>query len=668
MVNTITNQKFWRGNPNIPSSKTKERVSRKEYDFRVSELRKCKADICYFAEKYFYILSSDEGKHIINLYEKQKELLRLLTTENRLVILSSRQSFKTTTYTIFCLWLVSFFADKKILIVANKQKTSLEILQRIRFAYELLPSWVKPSVELYNRGMIQFVNNCSIEGEATSSNSARSKSASVLIVDEAARIAPNIINEFWMSSYPIISSGKNSKVIMVSTPNGVSGLYFDTYSTAKNVGEKKILGDWVRFRVDWWDVPTRDKEWKRQTLQSMSEEEFAQEFGNSFLSSSTPTLLPFDKIEQYRRFISSKLWFPPKQICIRNHKDHFIKQWMPARKDRTYIIAVDSAEGLQQDFSVCRVLDVTNTKNIIECATFSSNTTSIKDFTFIAHTMAIMYNQPFIISEKNGMNKAFLELITGEPYNYDNLVSISVKPGDVGVHSNPFIKNKAALWLRHIILKEDQNITLFDDRLVDEMPFFIQKGIKKHKSFSAMTGKHDDQMCTFLWAIYCIHPDVVEDYFQIVDEGKNRTGEREIYQLAQLNATTAINPAIISLTEQAKNKEELEQDDLDNEQDLSFDPDDNIIEQDQINELKSEQTTSLEEKYTKAVKEQKLRQQLGAIYTPEKGIKIAIEAGTLWEDMFKDEDEGNHGMRLDPEGGMVGFIQNTLDDLYNERQ
>jgi hypothetical protein len=658
--------KFWRGNTNIPSAQTKERVSRSEYDFRVAEIKKCKADIIYFAEKYFYILSPDRGKHIIELYDKQKELLNLLTTENRIVVLSSRQSFKTTTYTIFCLWLVSFFADKKILIVANKQKTSLEILSRIRFAYELLPVWVKPSVELYNRGLIQFTNNSTIEGEATSSNAARGKSASVLIVDEAARIAPNILEEFWMSTYPIISSGKNTKVIMVSTPNGVSGLFYDTYSTAKNVGEKIYKGDWVRFRVDWWAVPTRDKDWKRQTLQSISEEEFAQEFGNSFLSSSTPTLIPFDKIEEYRRFISSKLWFKPKTICIRNDKDHYIKQWFPARKDRTYIIAADGAEGLQQDFSVCRVLDVTNTTNIFECASFSSNTTSIKDFVFIVYTIAVMYNQPFIISEKNGMNKAFLELIAGEPYQYENLVSISVNPGQTGVHSNPFIKNKAALWMRHIILKQNQSVFLFDDRLIDEMPFFIQKGLKRHKSFSAMSGKHDDQMCTLLWALYCLHPDVIEDYFQIVTEGVSPTGEREFLQLAQLNATTAINPNVICLEEQAKTKEEIEQDETAEMGDLNFDVDDTVVDINNVNQLKSEQTSTMEEQYTSMVKEQRLRQQLGNRIPIKPGTKIDIEANIIWENAIPDEDDSNHGTRLDPESFGIGFVSNTLSDMSDE--
>lgn len=154
-----------------------DKISREEFEYRISEIAKCKRDICYFAEKYFKIINLDAGLMTIKLYPKQKELLKFFAGEKRCIVLASRQSSKTTTYTIYALWLCMFFSEKKIMLLANKADTALEILQRIRLAYEYLPTWLKSSVVVWNKGEIIFSNRSAIKGFATASDAARGFSA-----------------------------------------------------------------------------------------------------------------------------------------------------------------------------------------------------------------------------------------------------------------------------------------------------------------------------------------------------------------------------------------------------------------------------------------------------------------------------------------------------------
>lgn len=151
--------------------------SKEEFEFRVREIAKCKRDICYFAEKYFKIINLDAGITTIKLYEKQKELLKFFVNEKRVITLAARQSSKTTTYTIYALWLTMFHPEKKIMLLANKADTALEILGRIRMAYEYVPKFLKPGVFVWNKGEIVFANRSAIKGFATASDAARGYSA-----------------------------------------------------------------------------------------------------------------------------------------------------------------------------------------------------------------------------------------------------------------------------------------------------------------------------------------------------------------------------------------------------------------------------------------------------------------------------------------------------------
>lgn len=154
-----------------------QQLTREQFEFQIMEIAKCKRDICYFAEKYFKIINLDTGLTTIKLYPKQKDLLKFFTGEKRCIVLASRQSSKTTTYTIYALWLCMFHHEKKIMLLANKNDTVLEIISRIRLAYEYLPAWLKSSVVTWNKGEIVFSNRSAVKGFATASDAARGFSA-----------------------------------------------------------------------------------------------------------------------------------------------------------------------------------------------------------------------------------------------------------------------------------------------------------------------------------------------------------------------------------------------------------------------------------------------------------------------------------------------------------
>jgi len=175
---------FYLNNPSLPTEKT-------EFEWTpemLKELKKAGKDIISFAEKFFYIVNLDRGKEVIKLYKAQKRVLKSLVKNNRVVLLSSRQAGKTTLVTIFALWYTCFNKDKSILIVANKEKTAIEILGRIRVAYELLPNWIKPGVKDYSKTNIVFANDSRIYVSTTASSAGRSSSINCVDGDSVVTI------------------------------------------------------------------------------------------------------------------------------------------------------------------------------------------------------------------------------------------------------------------------------------------------------------------------------------------------------------------------------------------------------------------------------------------------------------------------------------------------
>ena len=222
----------------------------------IAEVKKCKDDIMYFAEKYFYIVTLDEGKQKIDLYPAQKRALKSLQKYRFNVINASRQSGKTTLMTIYALWMTCFDEFKRVVIVANKEGTAIMILRRVALAYEELPNWLKPGVAQYGKKEIILGNHSSIGISTTTGSAVRGDTVNCIIIDEAAHIDDHLMNEFWGSVIPVISSSKKrtTKIFMVSTPKGTGNLYYEIFTKAKK-GDADNNMTWHAEEIHWQDVP-----------------------------------------------------------------------------------------------------------------------------------------------------------------------------------------------------------------------------------------------------------------------------------------------------------------------------------------------------------------------------------------------------------------------------
>ena len=520
--------------------------SKEEFEEMILAIAKSKRDIVWWAEHFFRIVSLNTGLGVIKLYDKQKDMLRHLVDHDRNIVLSSRQTGKTTTYTIFLLWLATLFPEKKIMVCANKLQTSIEIMDRLRIAYEYIPKFLKPGVTVYNKAEISFANKSTIRAFATSSSASRGFSAQVVVIDEMAFIPKNVIDEFFASVMPVVSSAKNSKVIVVSTPNGTSGLYYDIWQEANSKERSKNKEGWSPFRVDWFEVPGRTEEWKEKQIASIGIQRWNQEFGNEFQSSSnTAKLIPDDKIEQFRKSLSdfkSQNFLPKKQrIVSQDEKELFeFDMWHEFEPQKTYAASMDISEGVGQDASVLYIWDITDLENIKMCAKFSDNRISLVQFAYVARKMLALYNDPPLAGERNGVSAGTMDSLR-ITYGYDNIVREN-KKNEAGIYSHVTVKERACQWAKTMITTRGINFTIYDKELVDEMGIFCRKDTKgKHLIYEALPGSnsHDDHMMSFIWLTYILNPDIIDKYFVVCQTFADDFGNIYPKILQPLNAYTS---------------------------------------------------------------------------------------------------------------------------------
>ena len=259
----------------VESSFTKEEIL---------EYKKCMNDPCYFARKYIKIISLDEGLVPFELYPYQEKMFDHFNDNRFSIVLACRQSGKSISSVVYLLWYAVFHPEKTIAVLANKGATAREMLARVTLALENLPFFLQPGCRALNKGSIEFSNNSRIIAAATSGSSIRGMSVNLLFLDEFAFVERAA--EFYTSTYPVISSGKDTKVIITSTANGIGNTYHKIWE-----GAVQKVNEYKAFTVNWWDVPGRDEEWKRQTISNTSQLQFDQEFGNCLESRSQITVL-----------------------------------------------------------------------------------------------------------------------------------------------------------------------------------------------------------------------------------------------------------------------------------------------------------------------------------------------------------------------------------------
>ena len=493
------------GNKNLPTD-------RAEFEWTptmVASLKKCKKNLLHFAENFFTIVNLDRGKEKISLFPCQKKVLRSLRDNRFNIVLASRQIGKTTLMTIYALWIASFQEDQRILVVANKEQTAINIFKRIRLAYEQLPNWIKPGVLEYGKTAMTLSNGSSIGISTTSSDAGRGDSCNVLILDEMAFIDNHLVEAFWKSVYPIISSSKKSKIFIASTPNGTGNLFHDLYSN----GVKGKNG-WTPVRVDWWEVPGRDEQWKADTIQSLgSSQIFDQEFGCQFIETGESVL---DE-ELVRR--TSLTLQQPKHLF----DEGCYKVWSLPDESRTYSIGVDISEGVGDAATVVQVLDITDLTDIEQVAVYCNDRISPYNFTTKLLEILQQWGDPPALIERNNCGAQVVDTLKNV-YGYENIVnyspSKSVQVDRPGVIAHTNTKYKGVMNMKYW-LSEVYAITIHDVQTLEELKTFVRYPNGTWKAIKG-TNVQDDRVMSLIWALMILEVGITEQYFEIEEFDKNQ--------------------------------------------------------------------------------------------------------------------------------------------------
>ena len=366
----------------------------------LKEYMKCADDPVYFAEQYIKIVHVDHGLIPMDMYDYQKDITRKITDSRRVAVLTSRQAGKTTTAVAVILHYILFNEFKTVAILANKGDAAREVLGRVQLAYEALPKWMQQGIEEWNKGNITLENGCKIYAGTTTSSAIRGKSISFLYLDEVAFIEG--FDEFFASVYPTISSGKTTKLLMTSTPNGLNHFW----KTCK--GAKEGTNGYEYVEVMWYDVPGRDDAWKDETLEALDFdiEKFNQEYCCQFLGSSG-TLISGAKLKELA---------PSRPL----HEAEGITQYEAVQQEHAYVMVVDVSRGKGLDYSAFNIIDTTEMP-YKQVAVFRDNMIGPIDFASVIYRLGKMYNEAAILVEINDIGEQVSDTLLMD-YGYENLL------------------------------------------------------------------------------------------------------------------------------------------------------------------------------------------------------------------------------------------------------
>lgn len=456
------------------------------------EFERCMFDPIYFAKKYVKIQHPKKGAIPFMLFDYQEEMMRAFQQNRYNIILSARQTGKSITSAIYILWFAIFHLDKKILIASNKNKGAMEMIKRIRYAYKNLPMWLKPGVtdDGWNKHSITFDNESQIDSVATSEDSGRGESISLLYLDEFAFVKPGVQDEFWTSILPTLSTGGNC--IMSSTPNGDSDLFATLWRAAQvqngmefedEDGNTEIL-TFTPMYIKWNDPPGRDERFKREQIALIGEHKWKQEYECQFLSSDA-LLIDSVVLAQLTPRIE-------KVKPIQTIKDVFF--WKDIVPNGTYLVGVDPATGAGGDFSVLTVFEFPSMEQVAE---YRSNTMSSPFmYKLLKNVLNHLekHNATIYFSvENNGVGEGIISLYENDenPPAMSEFIS-ETGQNRRGLTTTKKTKMRACLNLKELL--EGGNLKINSLLLLKELKSYV----RRLGSYSAQRGSTDDAISATL--------------------------------------------------------------------------------------------------------------------------------------------------------------------------
>ena len=501
------------GNPNLKKANTEIQFTEEN----VKEFLKCKDDPVYFARKYIKIVNVDEGLVPFNMWPFQEKLINNFHKNRFNICMMPRQTGKSTTSVSYLLHYAIFNDNINIGILANKAATARDLLGRLQTAYENLPKWMQQGIVAWNKGSMDLDNGSKIMAASTSAAAVRGMTFNIIFLDEFAFVPNHIADDFFSSVYPTISSGKSTKIIIVSTPKGMNHFYRMWHDAERGKNEYKPT------EVHWSEVPGRDAKWKAQTIANTSEQQFKVEFECEFLGS-VDTLIAPSKLK-------AMAYNDPVQT-----NGHLMVYETPIKK-RDYIITVDVARGISKDYSAFVVFDITEFPYRV-VAKYRDNEIKPMLFPSVIMDVALAYNEAFVLCEVNDIGDQVASILQYD-LEYENVLmcamrgrsgqivgtGFSGKKTQLGVKMSVTVKKVGCSNLKTLI--EEDKLQILDYDIISELTTFVQK----RQSFEAEEGCNDDlAMCLVIFSWL-----VAQEYFKEMTDNdvRKRIYEEQKNQIEQ---------------------------------------------------------------------------------------------------------------------------------------
>jgi hypothetical protein len=455
----------------------------------LKEIVKCTEDPVYFIKNYVKIVNVDRGLVPFEMWDFQEDMVRTFHDNRFCIAKMPRQVGKTTTTVGFMLWSALFNEEYVIGILANKLQLAQDILAKIQKAYEYLPPWLQQGIINWNKRSIELENGSKIFAYATSSAGVRGGSYNLIFLDEFAFVPHNMAVDFFTSTYPVISSGKTSKVIIVSTPNGLNLFYKMWTDAIENRSTYKTL------EVHWSQVPGRDEKWKEETIRNTSEEQFRQEFETEFIGSAA-TLISGAKLR-------SLAFHDP----IRLDDDGNLSIYEDPKPGRIYIATVDCSEGVSLDYHTINIIDATEAP-YKQVALYRNNKLPLLFLPTVIYALANRYNEAFVLIETNNIGQQVVDILHYD-LEYGNIYRIehhhikgqSISAGfkrsvSFGIKTTKSVKKIGCANLKTLI--ENDKLIINDFNTIAELNTFV----RTKDTYKAEEGNNDDivmGLVTYAW-------------------------------------------------------------------------------------------------------------------------------------------------------------------------
>ena len=456
---------------------------------QVLEIAKCAQDPIYFIDNYCYIVTLDHGIQPFKLYDCQKEKIKLIHDNRKVILMEGRQQGKTTSAAAYILWYTLFQESKSVAVLANKSSTAREIMARYQLMYENLPIWMQQGIKTWNKGDIELENGSIVFTAATTAAGIRGKSVNLLYIDEAAIIPNTVADAFFTAVYPVISAGQTTKILITSTPLGYNH-FWKFWNDAVNGNN-----DFVPMFIPYSKIPGRDEKWALEQRRQLGDLKYNQEVLCKFLGSSL-TLINSDTIEYmstcptvYSKDGLDLYDYPVKGE--RNDNEELIK------KPHSYVIVADTAKGVGGDYSAFVIIDITEVPYKL-VGKYRDNKIAPMLYPSIIHKVAKDYNMAYVLIEINSSEQ--VAHIMHNELEYENIVFVNrnTKSGQIvsggfgggktqlGVQTDKRVKRIGCFTFKALV--EEKKLLITDADTISEISTFIQ--VKD--SYCADDGYHDD--------------------------------------------------------------------------------------------------------------------------------------------------------------------------------